>query len=225
MIGEEQMKILIVSPHPDDETLGAGGSLLRFKEEGHLLYWLIITNMKREFGYSEEQIQKRNEQIQETKQYYQFDDMLDLQLAPARLEEYDSGDIIGKIAGYMGKIQPEMVILPDFNDAHSDHKCVFNWCYACTKVFRHPYIKYILTMEIPSETDFGKPDNPFTPDLYFDITNYLDGKKKAMQIYETELGQHPFPRSLKSIEAFATVRGASAGVGYAEAFRIIKAIH
>lgn len=28
------MRILVVSPHPDDETLGAGGSLLRFSRGG-----------------------------------------------------------------------------------------------------------------------------------------------------------------------------------------------
>lgn len=219
------MNILIVSPHPDDETLGAGGSLLRWKGEGNALYWLNITGIKPEQGYSEEQIKKRTGQIQKIKQYYNFDGMLDMQLATTKLQQYDSSEIIGKIANYINEIQPEILILPDFNDAHSDHKYVFDWCYACTKVFRHPYIKCVVTMEIPSETDFGKPGNPFVPNMYIDITDYLQGKINAMRIYETELGEHPFPRSIKNIEALATVRGAGAGTVYAEAFRIVKIIH
>ena len=46
------MRILVVSPHPDDETLGAGGTILRYKNEGKEVYWLNITNVKEEYGYS-----------------------------------------------------------------------------------------------------------------------------------------------------------------------------
>ena len=40
------MNIVVVSPHPDDETLGAGGTLLRMKKEGHGVYWLNITDVE-----------------------------------------------------------------------------------------------------------------------------------------------------------------------------------
>ncbi len=40
------MKTMVVSPHPDDETLGAGGSLLKLKEAGSQIYWLNITDVK-----------------------------------------------------------------------------------------------------------------------------------------------------------------------------------
>ena len=45
-----------------------------------------------------------------------------------------------------------------------------------------------------------------------------------MEIYESELGEHPFPRSQRNIEALATFRGASVGVEYAEAFQLLKFI-
>ena len=37
------MKVMVVSPHPDDETLGAGGTILRMMAEGHKVYWLNVT--------------------------------------------------------------------------------------------------------------------------------------------------------------------------------------
>ena len=79
-------------------------------------------------------------------------------------------------------------------------------------------------MEIISETDFGKPDNPFVPNFFVDITDYIDKKLEAMKIYDTELGEPPFPRNLEVIKSLANVRGAAAGCQYAEAFKLIKCI-
>lgn len=42
------MKILVISPHPDDETLGACGTVMRLISQGAEAVWLNITNMKTE---------------------------------------------------------------------------------------------------------------------------------------------------------------------------------
>lgn len=217
-------KILVVSPHPDDETLGAGGLLLKYKQGNNEIYWLNITDMKEEYGYSKELVEKRQKQIKEVKNIYRFDGFFNLELKPAYLEQYESGEIICKISEIINNIKPNMVILPNRTDAHSDHKIVFDWCYSCTKIFRYPYIKMILTMEILSETDFALPDNAFTPNFFVDITDYFEDKTRIMKIYNSEIGEHPFPRSIEAIESLAKLNGIKAGTRYAEAFKIIKFI-
>ena len=142
-----------------------------------------------------------------------------------KLDTYDTSKAVSEISYVFKEIKPEMLLLPDYNDVHSDHKMVFDWCYSCSKIFRYPYIKKILTMEIVSETDFGKPQNPFVPNYYVDITNYIDKKIHIVKMYDTELSEYPFPRSIKHIRNLAAVRGVEAGVKYAEAFRIIKMIY
>mgnify|MGYP002672169823 FL=1 len=218
------MNVLVVSPHPDDETLGAGGTILRLKEEGNKIFWLNITGMTKGGIFSEEMQERRKEQLKKIEDFYKFEGTYNLNLPTAQLDSYNTSDAIDKIREVFTKVQPEMLILPDYNDAHSDHKKVFEWCYSCSKVFRFPYIKKIMTMEIVSETDFGKPENPFIPNFYVDITEYLEEKINALNIYDTELGEPPFPRSIEHVKALATVRGAAAGVKYAEAFRMIKYI-
>lgn len=218
------MNVLVVSPHPDDETLGAGGTILRLKEEGNKICWLNITGMTKGGIFSEEMQERRKEQLKNIEDFYKFEGTYNLNLPTAQLDSYNTSDAIDKIREVFTKVQPEMLILPDYNDAHSDHKKVFEWCYSCSKVFRFPYIKKIMTMEIVSETDFGKPENPFIPNFYVDITEYLEEKINALNIYDTELGEPPFPRSIEHVKALATVRGAAAGVKYAEAFRMIKYI-
>lgn len=218
------MRVLVVSPHPDDETLGAGGTIFRLISEGHEVFWLNITAILNTDKFSEELIRRREIQLKKIEDFYGFGGVFHLNLPSTELENIDSGKAIEMIGDIIKKIKPEVMILPDYNDAHSDHKRAFDWCYACSKVFRFPYIKQILTMEIISETDFGKPENPFAPNFFVDITDYLDKKIQALNIYDTEIAAPPFPRSEENVRALATVRGATAGVRYAEAFRLIKYI-
>ena len=56
-------KTLVIAPHPDDEVLGVGGTLLRLKEEGQKIAWLIITSINEENGWSKEQVQQREYEI------------------------------------------------------------------------------------------------------------------------------------------------------------------
>ena len=77
-------------------------------------------------------------------------------------------------------------------------------------------------MEILSETDFGDADNPFIPNYFVDISDYIEKKINALNIYDTEMGVPPFPRNYEAIRALATLRGGMSGVRYAEAFKIIK---
>ena len=53
-------KILIISPHPDDEVLGPGGTLLKRKKKGHKIAWLIVTNISIDHGWKKKQVEKRN---------------------------------------------------------------------------------------------------------------------------------------------------------------------
>ena len=81
-------------------------------------------------------------------------------------------------------------------------------------------------METLSETDFAlaTKENAFVPNVFIDVSNYIDQKCKAMSIYESEVSPHPFPRSIETIKALAKVRGAAAGVNYAESFMLLKDI-
>lgn len=218
------MNIIVVSPHPDDETLGAGGALLKMKQEGHAIFWLNVTDIKVTYGFDEKFVEARTEQIKKIFHFYNFDGMCNLAFPPTKLEGLGKTEIIDKVNRYFKKIQPDWIILPDGNDAHSDHRVVFEACLSCSKIFRQPSIKRIMTMEIISETDFGKPYYAFVPNYFIDITDYMERKLEAMKIYDTEISHAPFPRCIETIRSQANVRGAAAGSMYAEAFQVIKMI-
>lgn len=219
--------ILVVSPHPDDETLGVGGTIAKAVNDGHKVYWMIITGMTKEGGFSEEQIKKREEEIQAIAEYYPFFGMFKLNFPAASLNYNVLTEIISKASAIVREIKPADIYLPCPFDVHSDHFFVYEAMKATSKWFRFPYVKRVVCYETISETNFslgmdGK--GRFVPNIYEDITKYLDCKTKAMKIYASEVDAHPFPRSEKAIEALATLRGSECGCKYAEAFMLLKEI-
>ena len=216
------MKIMVVSPHPDDETLGAGGTLIKMKKQGHQIYWMNVTDMGVGSIWNEMQKQHRQRQIRRVRDFYEFDGFYNLGYPAAALSGTDEGAVISDIRRVFGQVRPEWLIIPGTYDAHSDHRIVYHCCMACAKTFRAPYIQRVTTMEILSETGYGSRGKQFEPNLLIDISAELEDKLKAMEIYDTETEEAPFPRSLENIRALAMVRGSSAMCRYAEAFCIEK---
>ena len=138
------LKILVVAPHPDDETLGCGGVIARHISEGHEIHWLIVTRMSVEKGFSKTRIEAREKEIEAVGKHYGFASIRRLAFDTTRLDTYPTGDIVGAIKEIVNQIEPEILYVPFRGDAHSDHKIVFDACSAASKWFRAPYLKTVL---------------------------------------------------------------------------------
>lgn len=216
-------KVIIITPHPDDETLGCGGTILRHNAAGDDVYWLIVTRMT-EDSFSEKRVQVRKREIEQVANQYGFVKIIQLPYEAAKLDQVPANEIINEIGDVFADIEPNIIFVPYRNDIHSDHKVVFDATMACTKWFRYPSIEKVLVYETLSETDFVmNPDaNGFRPNIFVNISSFLDKKLEIMKIYESEIAPHPFPRSEEAIRALATLRGAATGVKAAEAFILVK---
>lgn len=215
-----------MAPHADDETLGCGGTILRFVEEGYNVHWLLITGMSEDSGFSQAQIKKRDEEILRVSKAYQFSSVHQLNFPPAQLETIAKGELIGAVCQVISTVEPEQVFTVYRNDAHSDHEIVFDVITSATKTFRYPFVKKVYAYETISETDFGmKPeDGGFRPNVFINIDKYLDRKLDILEIFESEVGVFPFPRSRKALDALASIRGVQAGTSAAEAFILLKEV-
>ena len=216
--------MLVVAPHADDETLGCGGTILRSIDEGVNVHWLLVTNMSRESGFSDTDIQQRNNEIRSVHDKYGFASLRELNLPPAQLDTIPTTELIDRISAVVHDIKPEQVLVPYRNDAHSDHERVYDASMSVLKSFRCPFVRRILAYETMSETEFGfKPEDPgFKPNVFVDISQYLNPKLEVMAYYRSELKDFPFPRSKQAISALAQLRGAQSNVMAAEAFMLLK---
>ena len=217
------MKTIVIAPHPDDEVLGPGGTLLRSKAEGATIAWLIVTTITSEFGWSEEKIRLRADEIKRVTELFGFDSVFELNFPTTQLDQVPMGDLVTGISNVFKKFEPEEVFVPHSADVHTDHRIVFDAVASCTKWFRHPSVKRVLAYETLSETEFGLGGSQgFRPNVFVNIEPYLDEKLRAMDIYASEQGEFPFPRSHEAIQALAAMRGASSGFKAAEAFELLR---
>lgn len=219
-------KIIVISAHPDDEIIGAGGTLLKHKEAGDEIFWLIITNVRTDKGFSKERVDSRQAEIEQVATRLGVKQVFKLDYPTMELSSSSLITLVPDISKVFLTVEPEIIYCLNRSDAHSDHRVTFDAVMACTKSFRYPFIKRVLMYECISETEFAPivPEKVFQPNYFVDISEFLNEKLDIMQIYESEIGEHPFPRSLKNMEALATFRGASVGVEYAEAFQLVKYI-
>ena len=148
------MRVLTISVHPDDETLGCGGTLLRHAGAGDTLHWLLITAVHPE-EYSDEQIAQQEQQVAAVQAAYPFSSLDWLKLPATRVEQQPLGLMIKEIRKVVERIHPEQVFVPTHADVHSDHRVVFDASMSVLKAFymRELGVQRVLACEVLSETE------------------------------------------------------------------------
>ncbi|MFL2755376.1 MAG: PIG-L deacetylase family protein [Gammaproteobacteria bacterium] len=215
-------KVLVVAPHPDDETLGCGGTILKHANQGDEIHWLVLTTVKNSTLFDESYQTNRDAELEKVRKFYNFTSFRQLDFKTAELDSYAKKDLIDAVKKEVIEVNPCLIYLPYSEDPHSDHRIAFEILEAVCKKFRLKKLKSVRAYETLSETNHDLNRRPFKPNLWIDITDFLNKKIKAMEIYNSEFGSHPFPRSKKSIEALAILRGSESNNTYAESFLILK---
>ena len=217
--------VLVITPHPDDETLGCGGTLLVLKNKGYEVDWLIVTDIYEKNGFSKVTIDSRNKEINKVNEAYGFRNVIRLGVPTSKVDELSKSELVTMISEAFNKLKPNIIFVPFYNDVHTDHKAIAEATISCTKWFRYPFIKKVLYYETISETDFNidSTASKFKPNVYVDISRNLIKKIDIMNIYATEIDNFPFPRSEKTIKSLAYLRGSQCGAHAAEAFELLRA--
>ena len=215
---------LVIAPHPDDETLGCGGTLLRARAEGDEIFWLIVTTITEDQGFSPSRIDSRAAEIAAVSSAYDFTSTTKLDFPTASLDTIPLKSLVEAIGNVVKNIEPTDIYLPHRRDAHSDHAVVFDAAISVSKWFRYNSVERVFVYETQSETDFDLSidSQGFRPNIFVDISETLESKIEIASVYESEFAEHPFPRSFDGIRALATLRGAASGFKAAEAFVLLR---
>ena len=219
--------VLAISAHPDDETLGAGGTLLAHAAAGDAVNWLVVTQPLPEW-YPADTVVKAGEQVSAAAQAYKCAHYERLGFPTARLDTIPQADLIKSLGDAITKIRPQIVYVVHGGDVHSDHDAVFRAVMSVLKPFHmiKVGVERIMAYETHSSTEAApaKAGGSFIPTVFRDVSKFMDRKVEIMSFFDTEKQSELMPRGASAIRALGRFRGATIGVEYAEAFQLVREI-
>ncbi len=220
---ENYKKVVVISPHPDDETLGVGGTICRLCKAGAEINVLVVSGHLPPL-YSQRDFKKTYEEAMKAFNLLKVKNYKFLKLPATFLHKEDISNLYKKISDFICKYNPDLVFLP-FPDRHIDHRIIFDGGVVACRPKGKKFPKTVLLYETLSETHWNVPgvEASFNPDFFVDISNELNVKLDALKCYQSQI-QNNLSRSIQACESLAKFRGSQNGCEYAEAFKVVRIV-
>ena len=216
-------KLFVVAPHPDDETLGTGGTIRRFADAGWAVTVLTVGAHMPPL-YTSETHETTVRESRAAQAVLGVSDSIFLDQPAVYLNEMPVAELNAFILDPIESAAPDVLLVP-FYDRHVDHRAIFDACMVAARpVGPGRNIKLVAAYETISETHWNAPHiGPnFTPNFCIDISKQIDAKIEAVSCYASQMHEFPGPRSIEALRALALFRGSQAGYAYAEAFHVLR---
>lgn len=222
-------KILAVVAHPDDEVLGCGATLARLIKDGYTASTLILgegvtsRDKKRDTKNRKKEILALKEQAKKANKILGIKEVYFYNLPDNRFDTLPLLEIIKAIEEVKIKVKPDIIFTHYGKDLNIDHQITYNAVITAARPIKGETVKEIYSFEIPSSTEWGYPLS-FSPNIFFDVTETIDIKLKALQVYTSEIRDFTHPRSEEFIKLNSKLWGVKAGLTNAEVFQSIRII-
>lgn len=215
------MKVLVFAPHNDDEVLGVGGTIAKLADQGHDVFICEVTKS----DTREEVIEERSEALAAHK-VLGVKETIFLDFPVVRLREVPLIHLNAKLLEVVEDIKPNIAFIPHKGDMHMDHAVVAHSSMVALRPINNIKVENIYAYETLSETEWNIPtvDNIYIPNIWSDISKYINQKLEAMNCYQSQLREQNHPRTLEIISTLAKLRGSTIGVPFAETFMQIRSL-
>ena len=212
------MRMTVIAPHPDDEVLGAGGTIARFADEGIEVSVLIVSGHLPPL-YPPEAFETTHREAEEALKILGASRWEFLKIPATEVHQIPVAELNRKISHFVRETNPEVVLLP-FPDRHIDHRTIFDASVVACRPVHDQAPGIVLAYETLSETHWNVPgiEPAFVPEFYVDTSRYMDKKQAALNAYASQVHSAP-SRSVDACMALARFRGSQNGCTYAEAYR------
>jgi len=208
------MKVLVVSPHPDDESIGCGGTLCKHVEEGDLVRVVFLTSGE-QGGHGSSRDETRRIRESEARQAATILGVTDIEF----WRERDGGlrashSLIERSLEAIQRYRPELIYVPNEHESHPDHRAAARLVRAVRQ--RLTISPTVLMFEVWT---------PLTDmDEIIDVTPYMETKLAAIRAYKSQCSVMRFDEAMLGLaryrgELFCWPKSGEDSGNYAEVFR------
>lgn len=218
--------ILIVAAHADDETLGCGGTIAKHCARGDYVHVVFMADgvSSRDDAKSSEVVRRENS-VKKALAELGVDEYHFLDFPDNRMDQVALLDVVKPLEKIVSEVNPRIIYTHHYGDLNVDHRICHQAVMTACRPVPDSCVQEILCFEVMSSTEWAtRGVMPFIPNVFVDITEQWDVKRKALEMYEMEMRPSPHSRSMRNLEALAIYRGHSCGLMMAEGFEIVRSI-
>ncbi len=221
----ERTRVVVIGAHPDDELLGAGGTLAGHILAGDEVHAIVVTDGAGS-RYPPEYVAMLRKQAHRAAEVMGFASLRLLSLPDQRLDTVPLIELTQCLEGVLDEIGPEIVYTHFPEDVNADHRLVAGCAWTACRPYSRPNVRKFMAFETPSSTEWAlsMPGTQWQPNLFVDVTDTLPIKVAAMECYETELRDYPHPRSSRALRERAAYWGSHIGRVAAEPFMVLREV-
>ncbi len=220
-------KYLIVVAHPDDEVLGAGGTIYKLgKSDNTFDVAYLCANVQARAGRPNDK--QLEEDIIKSTKLLKINNVYKGTFPNIKINTTPHLEVVQFIEQTIISSEPDIIITHHPADTNNDHYQTSVACQEAIRLFQRRSdikpISEVWYMEVPSSTewDINSSIHKYNPNLFVEIEKAgVEQKIAALNAYSGVMRAYPHPRSVENLSALATYRGAQAGLMYAEAFECV----
>ena len=215
-------QVAVIGAHPDDELLGAGGTVALHARDGDDVHAIVVADGAGS-RYPADLAATLEKQARRAAGVLGFASLRFLALPDQRLDTIPLIELTQQLEAALDEIGPAIVYTHFPEDVNDDHRVVARCAWVACRPYRRRLHKFAV-FETPSSTEWAWPlhGTSLQPNLFVDITGTIDVKIAAMECYETELRDYPHPRSARALRERAAHWGSYVDRLAAEPFRVLR---
>ena len=217
------MNVVTIAAHPDDELLGAGGTLARHARAGDTVH-AVVCSEGASSRYADGMESELEAAGRRAAALLGLASLRFLQLPDQRLDTLPLVEVVQRLETVLEELDPEVVYTHAPGDINADHGVVARAVLTACRPYRFPRLRRLAAFETPSSSEWGGPPGlpPFVPNLFADITATLEVKIAAFECYASEVRPWPHPRSARALRERAATWGSVIGRAAAEPFVLLR---
>lgn len=216
-------RVLVLAPHPDDESIGCGGAICKYIEQDSRLLVVFVTDgrqgdrdLRALPADSQQRLQMESELAARRRREahcalsvlgvseFEFLDAADGEL------RHQINPVSERLAAILSKFKPDVVMLPFLTDRHADHFAVNSCLFNAIERLQGEWLEKLQC--------FGYEIwSPIYANALVDITAYMRSKRDALKCYQSQLESNDYIAGIEGLNQFRAVSGMTGG-RCAEAF-------